>query len=328
MFAGAKLRLLAWDAEYGTELPLEGGVVEGDEAVDPAIEMPADAWVAITPTAPPVRPRTVFIDGVRRIDVRVMGSRTDRVFHGLFGSYAVGSTILERSGASFGPSEMRRLLVLGSGESPSASVAAGPALTFEPASTPEHTPAAPLQTLQNAMRANEAELARSLAREPRTLVVVDGPLTFERRVGDRVVGYIKSIHQLRLPSDRLPFLGALTRGARTPIFSVTASGKFTRLSWYLRLAEAPPGGADLFGLARLEVDASIGLEAARELANETSAMLPGLAPSRGRDPRSPQNLLPIGALEAHLRHQLGDRRVVRSQIERAVVREALNESET
>jgi hypothetical protein len=41
-----------------------------------------------------------------------------------------------------------------------------------------------------------------------------------------------------------------------------------------------------------------------------------------RDPRSPQNLLPVGALEAALTHRLGDRRWIGRLITAAVGREA------
>jgi hypothetical protein len=53
---------------------------------------------------------------------------------------------------------------------------------------------------------------------------------------------------------------------------------------------------------------------ARQLADETATRLPAFVPSRARDPRAPQNLLPIGALEQHLRHRLGDARLIRRKI--------------
>ena len=60
------------------------------------------------------------------------------------------------------------------------------------------------------------------------------------------------------------------------------------------------------GIVRLEVAAHDGLEAALRLADLTSAALPRFAPRPGRDPRAPQNLFPISALENMLRHRLGD----------------------
>lgn len=327
MFSGARLRLLAWDADYSGELALEGAEEEVDEGIDLSTEQPAGSWQAIMPLAAPRPASTVFVDGVRRIDVRLVGSRPDRIFHGIFGSYAVGTTILEPGTARFGRRVVRRLVVLGSGESLPHAVHVGPALDFEPLSTPDTEPDAPLRALQRDMRRAEEQLAGNAVTESDALVIVDGPLTFESQHGDRVVGYVKGIHDLHLPGDHLPFLASLPPSSRTPLFALPGR-RFARFSWFVRLAEPPAGSADLFGLARLEVVASVGIDAARALADATTALLPLLAPPRGRDPRSPQNLLPIGGLEAHLRQWLGDRRVVRSQIERAVVREAMHAGET
>jgi hypothetical protein len=46
--------------------------------------------------------------------------------------------------------------------------------------------------------------------------------------------------------------------------------------------------------------------AAATVADEVAATIPRYAGVPHRDPRAPQNLQPIGALETHLRHLLGD----------------------
>jgi hypothetical protein len=69
------------------------------------------------------------------------------------------------------------------------------------------------------------------------------------------------------------------------------------------------------GLVRLEVSASSGLKAAQDVAALASAVLPLFASQPGRDPRAPQNLYPVGALERHLRHRLGDAALIRRAIE-------------
>lgn len=325
IFAGTRLRLLAWETEYGPELPLDVPASEDD--VDLAVEQPIDAWRAVTPPPTARPPCTVFVDGVRRIDVRLVGSRGARSFHGLFGSYAVGTSRLEPGSAQLDAHVVTRRVVLGSGESLAEPVAITPTLIFEPLSTPGEESDAPLRALQSDMRRAEELLARDATRARDALVVVDGPLSFEGTPGDRVVGYIKRIHDLHLPQDRRPFLAALPPGARTPLFALTASKRFARYSWFVRLASRRVADADLVGLARLECVASVGLEAARALADATTALLPTLAPSRGRDPRSPQNLMPIGAIETSLRRWLGDPRVVRSRIERTIVLEATTHAE-
>ena len=66
----------------------------------------------------------------------------------------------------------------------------------------------------------------------------------------------------------------------------------------------------------------MGVEAARRLADATAALLPRFVPRRWRDPRSPQNLLPIGALEGSLRRHLGDARLIRRYVETLIAMEA------
>jgi hypothetical protein len=42
------------------------------------------------------------------------------------------------------------------------------------------------------------------------------------------------------------------------------------------------------------------------LADRTAALLPGVASEPHMDPRAPQNLVPIAALERQLRHRMGE----------------------
>jgi hypothetical protein len=55
----------------------------------------------------------------------------------------------------------------------------------------------------------------------------------------------------------------------------------------------------------LEIPQSPGLKAAVEVADRVAGAIPRFAGVAHRDPRAPQNLQPIGALETHLRHLLG-----------------------
>jgi hypothetical protein len=59
-------------------------------------------------------------------------------------------------------------------------------------------------------------------------------------------------------------------------------------------------------VARLEISETTGLADAVRVADLTARMLPRLASTPERDPRAPQNLVSVGALERHLRHRLGD----------------------
>jgi uncharacterized protein len=83
-----------------------------------------------------------------------------------------------------------------------------------------------------------------------------------------------------------------------------------------------PVESDFTGLVRLEVSATIGRDEAIRLADMTASVLPRFAPSRSRDPRAPQNLIPIGALEQHLRRELGDARLVQRRVATHLAKES------
>jgi hypothetical protein len=70
----------------------------------------------------------------------------------------------------------------------------------------------------------------------------------------------------------------------------------------------------LASVVRLEISASVGLAVARDVADLAAQHLPGLASTTDRDPRAPQNLVPVGALERHLRHHLGDAQWIRRSL--------------
>lgn len=67
-----------------------------------------------------------------------------------------------------------------------------------------------------------------------------------------------------------------------------------------------PRGNKWQGIARLEVSAELELEHAMGLADISAVVIPIAAPPLYMDPRAPQNLVPIAALERELRRGLGD----------------------
>lgn len=117
-------------------------------------------------------------------------------------------------------------------------------------------------------------------------------------------------------------LARLRAGERTPLFALRSSRRFVRFSWFLRLAQPQLGASGLAGIVRLEVSEAVGLDAATRLADASAAVLPRFVPGRWRDPRSPQNLLPIGALETSLRRHMGDSSLIRRHIETLIARDA------
>lgn len=326
VFGAFRVRVDPWEVDYGDQTPLAPSDDEPNEHVDHQVEAKDAEWTAITPQGETsLPPRVVFIDGVRRLEVRINARNGDRLIYGGFGSFGVGAVDVENSSASFGELRVSRVAVLGAGENLPGPVQVRANLVYGAESTPNIELDGPLRHIQKSMRLAEATLARDTCRDD-TLTIVDGPLSFEPARKGLALGYIKRIHQLYLPAKFIPLLAALPAGARTPIFSIQSAGAgFSRYSWFQRLARPRPGETELHGIVRLEVSANVGVETARRLADSATTWLPRTAPKRARDPRSPQNLLPIGALEQKLRAALGDARLFRRWIEVLVTKEAIRD---
>jgi uncharacterized protein len=322
-FGAFRVRIDPWEVDYGDQTPLAPQEEAQPVSVDHAVEFDDANWRPIQP--PPeltLHQRVVFIDGVRRLEARVHARQGDQLIYGGFGSFAVGATVLGRSTAIFESPRVFRTVVLGSGQRLPGVVRVRPNLEYSPESTPNNEVDAPLRHIQKSMRHAEATLARDSCREE-TLTIVDGPLSFEPERRGLALGYVKRIHELYIPSKFLLLLATLRAGNRTPLFAITSvKSGFARFSWFQRLADPNPGATEMHGLVRLEVSANVGVERAVKLANAATSWLPRTAPSRGRDPRSPQNLLPIGALEQRLRIALGDARLIRRWIEDLIATEA------
>jgi hypothetical protein len=164
------------------------------------------------------------------------------------------------------------------------------------------------------MRDAEAVLAEELAAAGE-FVVADGPIN--DLSATEKVGYIKTHRVPYLPPERMHIIGEIKAGERTPMFTL---GQYRRYSWYLRLAHLS-GGHSWSGVVRCEVAAAIGTDAARRIADRTAAILPLVGSQPHIDPRAPQNLVPIAALERDLRRRLGDPRFVYRRLREAVMRE-------
>jgi hypothetical protein len=319
LFAHLQVQLDPWEVDYGAEIPIDAADSVDQDVVDLGVEQRGE-WVAVQPLHVDRAPALVFVDGVRRLDARLIIRDAERIVAGALGSYGVGSVLVADGCATWGELIVDRLAVTGAGVALPTAVPVTPAAVYRPVSVADTAADAPLRAIHNEMRQCEARVAQAQAATGR-VVIVDGPLAFDVPSHGRAVGYIKSIHRLYLPPERLSFLGALAPGSRTPLFAVRSSQRVARYSWFMRLAQPAPGESSYAGLARLEVAQTVGVAEARTLADLTAANLPGFAPHRGRDPRAPQNLLPIGALEGRLRHALGDQRLLRRHVQTLIARE-------
>ena len=93
---------------------------------------------------------------------------------------------------------------------------------------------------------------------------------------------------------------------------------YQRYSWYLRLTDV--GGHSWTGVVRCEASGALPLREVVGMANRTAAVLPAVASPLHLDPRAPQNLVPIAALERELRHRMGDAAMVNRGLRAAVER--------
>lgn len=325
LFGGLRVRLEPWEIDYGSELPVDTEVIESAEQVVLDVEQPAAGWDAVD-VPPGGYPGTVyFVDGVRRVETRLVVTRDDRLLHGALGSFGVGAVRVQEGAASWFAERIGRVVVLGGGELLPAPWTLADALVYRPVTTAEADADAPLLAIHREMRMAEEALARELAQEAEALVIADGPLTFGDAARSQTVGFIKRLFKLYLPPPQLAVVRRLAVGQRSPVFAIRGAGRFARYSWFVRLANPSRVDGDLTGLARLEVSEAVGLEAAMRLAGQATSLLPAFVPSRGRDPRAPQNLLPIGALESRLRRRLGDTRLIRRRVAALIASESVHD---
>jgi hypothetical protein len=311
------LRLDPWAAEFEGSIQIS----EEDEAVPVDIRVEQAAWAAIRPLPAPARRRIAFVDGVRRIEHRLLIGDGERTVFGLLGSFGVGAVLVDGR-ARVGHETIGRVAVSGGGLALDPFVAPvdgkGP-LVFEPRTEPDNTPVAPVDGLQKAMRRTEAGLAERLSAEV-DVAFLDGPLTFLTAAArGSVVGFVKRLLRNYLDPSAHALLPRLEVGERTPLFLI--GGREPRYAWYVRIARGRRIESALTGVARLEAPAARGISEARALADLSAREMGRFASDATRDPRAPQNLFPIGGLEARLKHLLGDASVVRRAVEAQLHRE-------
>ena len=304
----------AWDPSYGSSF--EGGG-DGDgpasassAQVDTEVEVTAAEWAPVDVPAGVHCPDVVLlVDGVRRNDAGLWTAEEDgQSFAGLAASYAAGVVRcdLRRGVAELASARVGRGLFTAS---PSAGDVQAGSVRYEIHRVSGTGEASKLPAaVQGPLTALEIEVsaaARDHGSDGAELLVVDGPLRNRRQL-PRTIGYIKTQQKQYLPPSLTPVVTSLRPGQRTPVFELgTVWGGW---SWYLRLPGAT--GAPWAGIVRLECSPDLTPDQAIELAALSSATLPRFASSAYKDPRAPQNLVPIAGLERRLRGLLGDARVL------------------
>lgn len=307
-----------WDPAYlaADDGDGAGPAQQSTAQLDPEVELPAAAWAPLPYPADLRPPETVLlVDGVRRLDARVWTDEGDGIsYPGLAASYAAGVVRCElrRGAAALAGCQVARGMFTAS---PTAQEVRYGQLRWPvyrvTSGDPVELPAAvqgPLTALEVAV----ATAARADRDDPGDLLVVDGPLRGRTQL-PRAIGYVKSHRRQYLPSELAAVVTGLAPGQRCPVFRLGTS--WHRYTWYLRL----PGGsgAPWSGIVRAECPAELTRSAAVALADLSVVTLPRFAATAYKDPRAPQNLVPIAGLEQRLRARLGHPRLMHRTLVRA-----------
>lgn len=313
-----RIRVESWAPAYAGQLGVpDDWVADGESGdSDVSVERAPEGWepIACADARIPERP-LAFIDGVRRVDAwgwRQGGEGSpDRRL--LFGSAAAGAVRVDEQGARIATEDViiRRVLVgeVGVGGTfdldglhylhrPVTSAGVG-----HPGGSAEQL----LDALQSEMRLMEKEVIRSVLGDAHeALVAMDGPRPPDLAF-DHVVGYIKTHQRNHLPADLRLVVSDLAPRERTPVFLLKGSG-VEKYSWYLRLPLAGGAGPTegWHGVVRMEASPRMEPGEIADFADQVTSRICQFASVPHRDPRAPQNLMPIASLEHRLRHLLGD----------------------
>lgn len=316
------LTLDPWSAEYASAFDFEEDE-DGEEApnfeVDPLVET-GDWSQGIIPDPRPFPERVAFIDGVQRIEswARVEDEESSSV--AVLASVAAGCVISTPNAAGVSVDYVSRVLAVGgpTRAEPLIVPASRRDLVFEvlPATgTGRH---GAMQAA--AVRRRDLELAsirKHLAETP--LVIADGRLVDLTHGPNQLAGIAKTLHQLYVSGEHRALVARLGAGERTPVFAIKDAWG-ARHSWFLRLPYTRAIHHSYAGIVRIEIPVDESRSPV-EVADMLSHNLPRFASRPEHDPRAPQNLLPVGALEKRLRHELGDQAFIRRTIEDHLARQ-------
>ncbi len=329
-----KLRLDPWGIDYDTAFHAEN---EEATRVNVKIKLEYETWQAVTPKNEALSYSSIlFIDGSRRTEARVLlEDDSKQVAFGAVGTYGIGAVdccTKHTRQARFvdlenevGVSAINRLCTLSGGyDAPSFDIPSKLGqrlgdLSYRVESTEEKDPEAVLRKLQFEMLVAERKLAsRLLDAFPEGLIVSDGP---RPKIGfhERLVGYLKTMYVLPLGEDELKVVRELEEGQRSPLYLVENNDKSQQLfECFLRLRDPRPWLYSFAGMVRLQLAAGNKpeerLESAVMQADALCVLLPKFATKQHQDPRAPQQLLPIRALETELRRKMGNPQIIRRRL--------------
>ena len=309
-----------WSVDYGSAAGFEEETPDEESSfeVDPFVE--SHDWSAGRKPDPIAFPDSVaFVDGVQRVEYWARVDDGEVLAEAAFASVAVGAVVSRAGRAEMsceytqrvfgvaGPVAAQPMVVRGGGRE----------LIYEVARADKTGQPSVYQAI--AVRRRDLEYAcvqRMLAAHP--LVIADGRIDRPEVTENQLVGVAKTLHQLYLKGEQRALIARLGAGERTPVFKIGDSWG-SRYSWFLRLPYTRRIHHSYAGIVRLEVPVASSV-APSEVADMLTHNLPRFASRPEHDPRAPQNLLPVGALEKRLRHELGDVAYIRRMIEDCIAR--------
>ena len=324
-----KLRLDPWETEYNTAHSA-GEALSEHPNIETGIEY--KDWQAVTPTTnveKTLYDQLLFVDGSRRIEARVLlEDENKQVAFGALGSYGVGVVSCCPQGlarANFLQWQIKRICTLSGGHSindfelkQTLNKCLGK-LNYEVVSSQERDADAVLRKLQFEMLNAERLLSSSLVDDyPNALIINDGP---RPRIGfePNVIGYLKTSHSIPIGPKKISLIRELEQGQRSPLYLVKGQDATQNyFEWFLRLRDPHPWLYSLAGMVRLQASAGKDpqkrLDNVRQLADWLASKLGNFSSKQHQDPRAPQQLLPIRALETELRRHMGSLQIIRRRI--------------
>jgi uncharacterized protein len=260
--------------------------------------------------------RLAFVDGSMRTDARLTRTGLDGVVYtGLAGSWAAGAALAEGDLPLAVNEPVAERVAIFCGGVPVTLPPQPGGWSWTPDAVNGNDLALARQRLQRRMRDGEGELAEQLCASGWS-TVVDGPLNNIRRSRSLpIVGYVKTHHRRLLNADNWARVPRLQAGERTSVFALGDE----LYACYLRVGDGGPWASPWAGIARLEVPAGTGRQAAMQALDAASSWLPRYASAAHRDKRAPVNLTPIAGLEARLRRHAGDARLALRAVRDAIV---------
>jgi hypothetical protein len=305
-----------WVGDYTSAFQIDEAQEEHDTQLPVDLTVEQAEWSAVSPPVAIDQPEAVvFVDGVQNVDQRLLAVGEDGAhINAALVSIAAGAFIVRPETPRIEEVRAERCLVVGNpSECDALEIPWGDiSVLYRHHPYPQGGYQAVAQAIDGLRRNLELEVAEAMTRRGYPLVVMDGRLRIFPGDLTSVVGYAKTMHTRYLPPIQWALLPQLAAGQRTPVFRIEQQKPL--YSWYLRLQEPRPADFAFSGIVRLEAIAEMPDTRAVFLADLTAAILPSLASHPWQDPRAPQNLLPLSALEDSLRRELGDRNSLRRAI--------------